>query len=250
MESQERTKRCAMCGEIKGYSGFTLRPSGTPIAYCRPCMSKRVSERAMQQRRDQGVPERGPRDKLVAGLPEGFKRCSRCDQILALSEFPLRGGGGFRSMCQPCKRAEKTEYNHQNREKRRVAGSAYRQANKETLAERQRIWRVENPESDHAIHSRWKSENKDKVNASTHKRRNQIVCNGGHWTAQEWADLKAKYDDHCLMCGKQEPEIKLTVDHIVPVSAGGSNCIDNLQPLCKSCNSLKHRGIVDLRRKE
>ena len=40
---------------------------------------------------------------------------------------------------------------------------------------------------------------------------------------------------------------KLTVDHIVPVSLGGKNTIDNLQPLCLTCNSKKHNKIIDYR---
>lgn len=32
----------------------------------------------------------------------------------------------------------------------------------------------------------------------------------------------------------------LTVDHIVPKAAGGTNDPDNLQVLCRGCNSRKH----------
>jgi hypothetical protein len=34
----------------------------------------------------------------------------------------------------------------------------------------------------------------------------------------------------------------LTVDHIVPKSLGGSSEIDNLQPMCSGCNTIKGNG--------
>lgn len=40
----------------------------------------------------------------------------------------------------------------------------------------------------------------------------------------------------CRNCGTH---LDLTVDHIVPESLGGSLDMDNLQTLCKSCNSSK-----------
>lgn len=45
-------------------------------------------------------------------------------------------------------------------------------------------------------------------------------------------------------------ETMLTVDHIWPKSRGGSNHIDNLQPMCSPCNSRKKDTIPeDLRKK-
>lgn len=46
----------------------------------------------------------------------------------------------------------------------------------------------------------------------------------------------------CVKCGQSpvnNPKIDLEIDHIIPVSKGGTNDIDNLQTLCKKCNQGK-----------
>lgn len=65
----------------------------------------------------------------------------------------------------------------------------------------------------------------------------------GNHTFEEWEGLKRKYNYTCPSCGKSEPDIKLTEDHIIPISRGGSNYINNIQPLCAGCNSSKHTKI-------
>ena len=40
----------------------------------------------------------------------------------------------------------------------------------------------------------------------------------------------------CVTCGTSKD---LTVDHVVPVSKGGSDEDDNLQTMCRSCNARK-----------
>jgi 5-methylcytosine-specific restriction endonuclease McrA len=40
---------------------------------------------------------------------------------------------------------------------------------------------------------------------------------------------------------------ELTVDHVIPLSVGGTNWLKNLQPLCSSCNSSKHTKHIDYR---
>lgn len=63
----------------------------------------------------------------------------------------------------------------------------------------------------------------------------------------EWFRLIEAYNFSCLLCGRREPEIELTKDHIVPISAGGEHEIENLQPLCRSCNSKKGARTIDYR---
>ncbi|MCD6388318.1 MAG: HNH endonuclease [Desulfobulbaceae bacterium] len=47
----------------------------------------------------------------------------------------------------------------------------------------------------------------------------------------------------CVLCGASGSEANLEVDHIVPVSRGGTNDIGNLRCLCFKCNRGKHSKI-------
>jgi 5-methylcytosine-specific restriction endonuclease McrA len=62
----------------------------------------------------------------------------------------------------------------------------------------------------------------------------------GSHTLLEWQNLKQKHDNKCAKCNKEK---KLTKDHIIPLSEGGSDYIENIQPLCQNCNSKKWKHI-------
>lgn len=78
------------------------------------------------------------------------------------------------------------------------------------------------------------------------RRRARTNAASGTHSNQEWEALVAQYE-RCPRClrpwegiaplpGQTTP---ITKDHIVPLAKGGSNSIENLQPLCYSCNSAK-----------
>jgi hypothetical protein len=43
----------------------------------------------------------------------------------------------------------------------------------------------------------------------------------------------------CQYCGRKAPDVILEIDHIIPVSKGGNNSIENLVSACRECNGGK-----------
>ena len=70
-------------------------------------------------------------------------------------------------------------------------------------------------------HPRWKGGiSKDKKYGSLMSLRRKIMKrgNGGLHTTGEWEILKIQYNWTCPACKRQEPKIKLTKDHIIPIT--------------------------------
>lgn len=70
-----------------------------------------------------------------------------------------------------------------------------------------------------------------------------------HFTLEQWLKLLVLYDHRCLWCGIRydERHVVICADHVVSLSQGGTNTIENLQPLCLKCNSKKRSASTDYR---
>jgi len=49
----------------------------------------------------------------------------------------------------------------------------------------------------------------------------------------------------CLYCGARAPSVCLEVDHVIPVSKGGTNHPSNLVSSCRDCNQAKRDGELE-----
>lgn len=95
-------------------------------------------------------------------------------------------------------------------------------------------------------HYNWKggiSTYKRKLYLNSRRRAKKLNADGLH-TQEEWELLKKQYGYICLCCKRKEPEIVLSEDHIIPLSRSGSDYIENIQPLCRECNSRKNNKII------
>jgi 5-methylcytosine-specific restriction endonuclease McrA len=88
----------------------------------------------------------------------------------------------------------------------------------------------------------WRQKNQDKQRQYSHNKRAAKRNSQGKFTAGEWANLKEIYNHSCANCMIRDSN--LTVDHIIPLSKGGSNSLSNIQPLCLSCNCSKSAKAI------
>lgn len=100
------------------------------------------------------------------------------------------------------------------------------------------------------LRSRWLyyRKNRAKVTEARHRRRCAARNgeSGENFTGAEFDELRAVVGFECVACHRGERLVgRLEPDHIVPVSKGGSNRIENIQPLCKQCNSGKRDREVN-----
>lgn len=108
---------------------------------------------------------------------------------------------------------------------------------------RQREKYAADPEKTLATNRAWAKANPDKV-ALVHRIKRQRKRAAGNLSAADWRLVLETYGSACLCCGSDDPP---TIDHVIPLSRGGSNTVDNVQPLCNGCNMRKATNTIDYR---
>lgn len=158
------------------------------------------------------------------------KRCSSCGRIQPAECFyeNKRLYLGLHSWCKRCCRARRSKRYAENREadlasqRRWYATSGYREKKRATLIAQRKAWR--------ATHRAHEAEAQRRRQAR--KKKAAIV---GRITPALLAAKFAYWGNRCWMCGGPVE----TVDHVKPLSKGGSHMLANLRPACASCNRTK-----------
>lgn len=146
--------------------------------------------------------------------------------------------------------AELAEYQRQYRDDNTEKIRQYRKDN----VEKMRQYRKDNAEKIAKYSSQYAKDNPEKYRIISHNRR---ICekNAGlnttiPLTFEIWEAI-TEYQNHlCNHCGIPESEAKyttsigdkrfgLTMDHMIPISKGGTNDAWNYQALCRPCNTRK-----------
>ena len=203
---------------------------------------------------------------------EPTKTCTKCGETKPLSAFSKHRGrsDGLNSICKKCGRDIARQYRQDNLERLReydrnrrnspeekAAKAEYdRQrraelgeqllhqhrrkwkANKEKYNARQRQYYRENKKRTKQRVKDWVRDNPEKAKAQSERRRARELNAPGDFTGEDIERQYAAQKGRCFWCGCKVGDT-YHVDHVIPLSRGGSNDPDNLVIACPSCNCSK-----------
>lgn len=121
------------------------------------------------------------------------------------------------------RRATSTPEVDERRRRNREAQAKWRAAHLDTHRERSEAWRVANLEKKNAIVRRYKQRKREAA---------------GRATPRQLRARAEVHDHRCYLCGR-DCRAAYEMDHVKPLTAGGSNWPANRRPICKVCNARK-----------
>lgn len=158
--------------------------------------------------------------------------------------------------CVECSKVKRTkiadsqrEYMARYREDRIDAIRAYDRQRYAEDAEAKREWHrnhyAANIEAKRGKAARWRRANPDAKRASNRGRKALHRNAVGSHTATDIAALRIAQGNCCGICGADLSIAGEHVDHMTPLSRGGSNDPSNLMVLCPPCNLRKNDKTLD-----
>lgn len=144
--------------------------------------------------------------------------------------------------CPDCQKEYPATVEYFTRDKSRKSGLAI--YCKECNQKKKKVYNRQHPETRRAEKQRYRERYPEKNAEWIRAYRERLQNAEGTYTEEDWNTLCRHYENRCLRCKKQT---ELVPDHVVPLSKGGSNYIENIQPLCKNCNAIKTNRDWDFR---
>jgi len=130
---------------------------------------------------------------------------------------------------------QQREWRERNREKEKTRRKIHYQKNRAYELARQKRYNESRIEQIANYRSKWKKENKDKVQASVQRRLAKKAGATGDATNEQISARWKMFGGKCYICNEKAT----ATDHVKPLGKGGANWPCNLRPICGICNSIK-----------
>lgn len=234
-------KRCSRCGESKPLADFARNKNS------RDGLQPRCKSCNCEWHRVYYAEHKAhPRVRIRKLEPHESKTCNRCGHTKPVAEF--RGhkrtdGDGHYNQCRECERAYHRSAQPLRREWRRL----YDKTHRDRIYAKQKEWRQRNRERHIASRRRyWRSEKGRLYNRVRAQMRRIRKSEGAPVTVEQVQALMAQ-QKRCYYCRRLfTSRRKPTLDHVIPLSKGGSHDISNLVLACRTCNAKKYNRLLRL----
>lgn len=102
---------------------------------------------------------------------------------------------------------------------------------------RAKEWWEKHPKKRKLVVARYEARRPEVKQARKARYRGRLLNATGSFTREEWKVRIIQFGNRCAYCGRKSK--RLTPDHYIPLSKGGTNFIDNVIPACQHCNRRK-----------
>ena len=158
-----------------------------------------------------------------------MKKCKICETTKSINQFAKNATckDGVGTYCIECNR---------KRGKKRY------QEKREFLIKQQQDYRKNNYDVRIEVERKARKKNKEKYRPTRNERqlrRARVIKEKTFLLLKK--EIIKLYSDPCFNCKSTKNQ---SIDHIIPISRGGSHSIGNLITLCRSCNSSKNNKFM------
>jgi 5-methylcytosine-specific restriction endonuclease McrA len=164
------------------------------------------------------------------------KQCTRCNEVKSIYQFYKRKKYkyGVSIYCKECLKQISREYHANNRDKRIKYKKEYNANNRDKINKQVREYRKTE-----------KGKLMRKINTQNRRYKKKYNTNPGDILTKEQIEYLAEVYTHCAYCNTELTSDNTHIDHIHPLSKGGSHSIDNVVLACKECNIKKKAKPLD-----